>query len=147
MRIDQLKQVKGKAKRRKRVGRGPGSGHGKTSTRGHKGQKARSGARRRLGFEGGQMPLQRRLPKRGFTNPFRRVYQVVNLESLKDLEDQKIITPAVLKKMGLIKREEDPVKLLAKGEVSIPITIKVNAFSKKAKEKIEGCGGKIEEIK
>ncbi len=93
------------------------------------------------------MPLQRRLPKRGFTNPFRRVYQVVNLESLKDLEDQKIITPAVLKKMGLIKREEDPVKLLAKGEVSIPITIKVNAFSKKAKEKIEGCGGKIEEIK
>jgi large subunit ribosomal protein L15 len=93
------------------------------------------------------MPLQRRLPKRGFTSAFKKVYQIVNLESLKDLEDQKIITPAVLKKMGLIKKEDDPVKLLAKGEISIPVTIQVNAFSKKAKEKIESCGGKIEEIK
>jgi len=147
MRIGQLKKVKGAAKKRKRVGRGPGSGHGKTSTRGHKGQKARSGSKRSPRFEGGQMPLQRRLPKRGFTNIFKRAYQIVNLESLKDLQDQKLITPSVLKKIGLIKKENDPVKILAKGEISIPLTIQANAFSKKAKEKIENCGGKIEVIR
>lgn len=147
MRIGELKKAKGKEKKRKRIGRGPGSGHGKTSTRGHKGQKARSGARKRPRFEGGQMPLQRRLPKRGFTNIFRKTYQIVNLESLKDLKDQKTITPAVLKEMGLIKKVGDPVKILAKGEISIALTVQANAFSKKAKEKIEGSGGKIEEMK
>lgn len=147
MRMGQLKKVKGATKKRKRVGRGPGSGHGKTSTRGHKGQKARSGSKRSPRFEGGQMPLQIRLPKRGFTNIFKTVYQIVNLESLKNLQDQELITPSVLKKMGLIKKEDDPVKILAKGEISIPLTIQANAFSKKAKEKIESCGGKIEVIK
>jgi large subunit ribosomal protein L15 len=147
MRMGQLKKVKGTTKKRKRVGRGPGSGHGKTSTRGHKGQMARSGSRKRPRFEGGQMPLQIRLPKRGFTNIFKKVYQIVNLESLKDLQNQALVTPEVLKKMGLIKKEEDPVKILAKGEFSIPITIQAHAFSKKAKEKIESCGGKIEVIR
>lgn len=92
------------------------------------------------------MPLQRRLPKRGFTNIFKKVYQIVNLESFKDLKDQSLITPSVLKKMGLIKKEKDPVKILAKGEISIPLTFHANAFSKKAKEKIENCGGKTEVI-
>ncbi len=147
MRIGQLKKVKGVMKKRKRIGRGPGSGHGKTSTRGHKGQKARSGSKRTPRFEGGQMPLQRRLPKRGFTNIFKKAYQIVNLESLKNLKDQKLITPSVLKKEGLIKKENAPVKILAKGEISFPITIQANAFSKMAKEKIESLGGKTEVIK
>ena len=147
MRIGQIKRLKGVQKKRKRVGRGPGSGHGKTSTRGHKGQMARSGARRTPGFEGGQMPLIRRVPKRGFTNIFKKEYQILNLESLKDLKDQKIITPSLMKKMGLIKREDKSVKILGKGDISVPLTIQANAFSKKAKEKIEGCGGKTEVIK
>ncbi len=147
MRIGELKKAKGTEKRRKRIGRGPGSGHGKTSARGHKGQKARSGAKKRPRFEGGQMPLQRRVPKRGFTNVFRKAYQIVNLESLKDIKDQKMVTPATLREWGLIRRENGPVKILAKGEISIPLIVQANAFSKKAKEKIEACGGKIEEIK
>ena len=147
MRIGQLKRLKGVQKKRKRVGRGPGSGHGKTSTRGHKGQLARSGSKRTPGFEGGQMSLARRLPKRGFTNIFRKEYQILNLESLKDIKDQKMITPQVLKKMGLLRKENKPVKILGRGEITIPLTIQANAFSKKAKEKIEACGGKIEVIK
>jgi len=147
MRIGELKKAKGTEKRRKRIGRGPGSGHGKTSTRGHKGQKARSGARKRPRFEGGQMPLQRRVPKRGFTNVFKKAYQIVNLESFKDIKDQKTVTPAMLRELGLIRSKSDPVKILAKGEISVPLTVQANAFSKKAKEKIEACGGKIEEIK
>ncbi len=147
MRIGQIKRLKGIQKKRKRVGRGPGSGHGKTSTRGHKGQMARSGARRTPGFEGGQMSLVRRLPKRGFTNIFKKEYQILNLESLKKIKDQELITPQVLKKMGLIRKEDEPVKILGKGDISVPLTIQANAFSKKAKEKIEGCGGKAEVIK
>lgn len=146
MRIGQLKRLKGVQKKRKRVGRGPGSGHGKTSTRGHKGQLARSGSKRTPGFEGGQMSLARRLPKRGFTNIFRKKYQILNLESLKDIKDKKIITPQVLKNLGLLRKESKPVKILGRGEISIPFTIQANAFSKKAKEKIEACGGKIEVI-
>jgi large subunit ribosomal protein L15 len=147
MRMGQLKRLKGVQKKRKRVGRGPGSGHGKTSTRGHKGQLARSGSKRTPGFEGGQMSLARRLPKRGFTNIFKKEYQILNLESLKDIKDQNMITPQVLKKLGLIRKDDKPVKILGKGEISIPLTVQANAFSKKAKEKIEGCGGKIEVIK
>lgn len=147
MRMGQLKRLKGIRKKKKRVGRGPGSGHGKTSTRGHKGQMARSGAKKTPGFEGGQMPLARRLPKRGFTNIFKKEYQIVNLDSLKDLKDQKMITPSIMKKLGLIRKEEEPVKILGKGDISIPLTVQANAFSKKAKEKIESCGGKIEVIK
>jgi large subunit ribosomal protein L15 len=147
MRIGQLKRLKGVQKKRKRVGRGPGSGHGKTSTRGHKGQLARSGSKRTPGFEGGQMSLARRLPKRGFTNIFRKEYQILNLESLKDIKDQKMITPQVLKKLGLLRKVNKPVKILGRGEITIPLTIQANAFSKKAREKIEACGGKIEVIK
>jgi large subunit ribosomal protein L15 len=144
--LGNLKPSSGAVKKRKRVGRGPGSGHGKTSTRGHKGQKARSGAKRRAWFEGGQMPIQRRVPKRGFTNIFKKEYQIVNLASLSKCRDQEIISPLVMKDSGLIKKMDLPVKILGDGEVSGPITVQANAFSKKAKEKIEALGGKAEKI-
>lgn len=145
--LGNLEKVKGCAKKRKRVGRGPGSGHGKTSTRGHKGQMARAGAKRRPWFEGGQMPLQRRVPKRGFTNIFKKEYQIVNLESLSECGKEQVITPKVLKSMGLIKKEKKPVKILGEGKLSLPLTVFANAFSKKAKEEIEACGGKAEVLK
>jgi len=141
-----LKSSSGSVKKRKRIGRGPGSGHGKTSTRGHKGQKARSGAKRRPWFEGGQMPIQRRVPKRGFTNIFRKEYQIVDLASLSKCKDREVISPLVMKEFGLIKKVDLPVKILADGEVSGSVTVQANAFSKKAKEKIETLGGKAEVI-
>jgi large subunit ribosomal protein L15 len=144
--LGNLKPSSGSIKRRKRIGRGPGSGHGKTSTRGHKGQKARSGARRKPWFEGGQMPLQRRLPKRGFTNIFKKEYQIVNLASLSKCKDQEVISPLVMKNFGLIKRVDVPVKILGEGEISVSVTVQANVFSKKAKEKIEALGGKAEVI-
>jgi large subunit ribosomal protein L15 len=144
--LGNLKPSSGSVKKRKRIGRGPGSGHGKTSTRGHKGQKARSGAKRRAWFEGGQMPLQRRIPKRGFTNIFKREYQIVNLASLSKCRNQKVISPLVMKDFGLIKKVDLPVKILGDGEVAGSITVQANAFSKKAKEKIEALGGKTEII-
>ena len=143
VRLGNLKPSSGAVKKRKRIGRGPGSGHGKTSTRGHKGQKARSGAKRRAWFEGGQMPLQRRVPKRGFTNIFKKEYQIVNLASLSKCRDQEVISPLVMKDFGLLKKLDLPVKILGDGEVSGPVTVQANAFSKKAKEKIEALGGKI----
>jgi large subunit ribosomal protein L15 len=144
--LGNLEPSSGSAKRRKRIGRGPGSGHGKTSTRGHKGQKARSGAKRRSWFEGGQMPVQRRVPKRGFTNIFRKEYQIVNLASLSKCADQAVISPSVMKNFGLLKRKDLPVKILGDGELSGSITVQANAFSKKAKEKIEASGAKAEVI-
>jgi len=144
--LGNLKPSPGSVKKRKRIGRGPGSGHGKTSTRGHKGQKARSGAKRKPWFEGGQMPIQRRLPKRGFTNIFKKEYQIVNLASLSKCKGQEIISPLVMKKLGLIKKLNTPVKILGEGEIPGSITIQANAFSKKAKEKIEVLGGKAEVI-
>jgi large subunit ribosomal protein L15 len=144
--LGNLKPSSGSSKRRKRIGRGPGSGHGKTSTRGHKGQKARSGAKRRPWFEGGQMPIQRRVPKRGFTNIFRKEYQIVNLASLSRCTDQELISPLVMKNFGLLKKSDLPVKILGDGELSGSITVQANAFSKKAKEKIEALGGKAEII-
>lgn len=146
IKLGNLKPSAGSVKKRKRIGRGPGSGHGKTSTRGHKGQKARSGAKRKPWFEGGQMPIQRRLPKRGFTNIYKKEYQIVNLASLSKCKDQEIISPLVMKKLGLIKKLNMPVKILGEGEISGSITIQANAFSKKAKEKIEVLGGKAEVI-
>lgn len=144
--LGNLKPPSGAVKKRKRIGRGPGSGHGKTSTRGHKGQKARSGAKRKAWSEGGQMPLQRRLPKRGFTNIFKKEYQIVNLASLSKCKDKEVISPLVMKEFGLIKKLNLPVKILGDGEVAGPITVQAKAFSKKAKEKLEALGGKAEVI-
>jgi len=131
------------SEKRKRVGRGMGSGMGKTATRGNKGQRSRSGSRLMRGFEGGQMPLHRRLPKRGFTNIFRQEYAVVNLEKLAGL-GESTITPDVLVKAGLIKRAEQLVKILGEGEVSSALTVQAHKFSKSAQEKITKAGGKFE---
>jgi large subunit ribosomal protein L15 len=127
---------------KKRVGRGMGSGMGKTSTRGHKGQRSRSGSRMMRGFEGGQMPLHRRMPKRGFTNIFRKEFNVVNLERLVAL-GQTTITPEVLRKAGVINTKH-PVKILGDGEISIALTVHAHKFSKSAQEKIIKAGGKFE---
>ena len=127
---------------KKRVGRGMGSGMGKTSTRGHKGQRSRSGSRMMRGFEGGQMPLHRRIPKRGFTNIFRKEFNIVNLERLAGL-GETMITPEVLRKAGVISTKH-PVKILGDGELSIALTIHAHKFSKSAQEKITKAGGKFE---
>jgi len=127
---------------KKRVGRGMGSGMGKTSTRGHKGQRSRSGSRMMRGFEGGQMPLHRRMPKRGFTNIFRKEFNIVNLERLAGL-GETMITPEVLRKAGVISTKH-PVKILGDGELSIALTIHAHKFSKSAQEKITKAGGKFE---
>ena len=144
MRIHDLSPLKGLRKRRKRVGRGPGSGHGKTSCRGHKGQKSRSGGSIRRGFEGGQMPLQRRLPKRGFTNIFKRHYALIHVRDLERFSPDSDLDTEVLRNAGLVKRVKDGVKLLGDGEISHPVTIRVNRVSKTAREKIEAAGGKVE---
>jgi large subunit ribosomal protein L15 len=128
---------------KKRVGRGMGSGMGKTSTRGHKGQGSRSGSRQKRGFEGGQMPLHRRLPKRGFTNIFRTEYQVVNLADLANLGEAEI-TPEVLRKSRLIKGKNSLIKVLGDGELTSAITVHAHKFSKTAQEKITKAGGKAE---
>ena len=152
-RIGNLSSSFGSTKKRKRVGRGPGSGHGKTSTRGHKGQKARAGAKFRAWTEGGQMPLQRRLPKRGFTNIFKKEFQIVNLSTLSRVVSQtevpltEIISPQRMKEAGMIKNTNVPIKILGDGEITKAVTVQANAFSKKAKEKIEAVGGKVEVIR
>ncbi len=147
MKLGELAKSVGSTKKRKRIGRGPGSGHGKTSTRGHKGQKARAGSGRRAWSEGGQMPLQRRLPKRGFTNIFKIEYQIVNVGSLERCMDEKVINPEVLREKGIIKKSNVRVKILAQGEISRAVIVQAHAFSKKAQEKISFAGGKAEVIK
>ncbi len=140
--ITDIKPNKKALKSRKRVGRGPGSGWGKTAGRGANGQKSRSGYSRRFGFEGGQMPLVRRIPKRGFSNyPFKKEYQIVNIEDLKRVKGNEI-TLDVLKKFGLIKKEKGLVKILSNGEIDRAITVYAHKFSEKAKQKIEAKGGK-----
>jgi large subunit ribosomal protein L15 len=146
MKLDDLRPALGAVTRRKRVGRGPGSGHGKTSTKGHKGQKARSGGGKTSGFEGGQMPLYRRLPKRGFL-PYggKTKYAVVNLESLGVFAAGSVVDPEGLVKAGLVKRgARGRVKLLGEGEVAHALTVRVHAVSEAARTKIEGQGGRIE---
>ncbi len=143
MNLSTLRAPRKASEKRKRVGRGMGSGMGKTSTRGHKGQRSRSGSRMMRGFEGGQMPLHRRVPKRGFTNIFRKEYAVVNLEKLAAL-GQTTITPAVLRQAGLVKRAGDRVKILGDGELSAALTVQAHKFSKTAQEKITKAGGKFE---
>ena len=144
MDLSTLTPPRGSRKQRKRVGRGEGSGHGGTSCKGHKGQKARSGGKTALGFEGGQMPLHRRVPKRGFTNIFREEYAIVNLDRLAAL-GQTEITPDVLKKAGVIHGKK-PVKVLGDGELTKKLTVCANAFSATAKAKIEAKGGKCEVV-
>ena len=142
MNLSTLKAPRKANEKKKRVGRGMGSGMGKTSTRGHKGQRSRSGSRSMRGFEGGQMPLHRRLPKRGFTNIFRVEYEVVNLERLAELGETEI-TPEVLRKAGVVSSKKTLVKVLGAGELSKALTVHAHKFSKSAQEKIEKAGGKI----
>ncbi|NLM52688.1 MAG: 50S ribosomal protein L15 [Firmicutes bacterium] len=146
MYLHELKSPHGARKAKKRVGRGISSGWGKTSTRGHKGQKARSGGGVRPGFEGGQMPLQRAVPKRGFTSVFKKVYNEINVERLNVFADGTEVTPEVLKQKGLIKSLKDGVKILGGGDLEKALTVKAQGFSKTAVEKIEKAGGKVEVI-
>ena len=145
MSLHNLKPAKGSVRKRKRVGRGPGSGTGKTAGRGEKGQKSRSGYSRKIGFEGGQMPLHRRVPKRGFTNAlFRKEFAEVNISRLEVFEEGTIVTPEVLVKRGIVKQVRDGVKILAKGDLTKALTVHAHKFSEKAKERIAGLGGKVE---
>lgn len=146
MKIEDLKTAVGKSRKVKRVGRGIGSGHGKTSCKGHKGQKARSGGTKGPGFEGGQMPLQRRLPKRGFKNRFAVNYAVINLKDLIKIEGVDTITPEILLEKGILKDLKDGLKILGEGEIRKPIIIKADAFSAAALSKITASGGKAEII-
>ena len=146
MKLDNLSPAPKSVKKSKRVGRGCSSGHGFTSCRGSKGQNSRSGGGVRRGFEGGQMPLYRRIPKRGFTNIFKKNINIVNLEKLNVFKDGDIVTPQKLTEEGIIKKIGDGVKILAKGKINKKLTIRANRFSRKAIEEIKLAGGKIEVI-
>ncbi len=143
MNLSNLRAPRKASENKKRVGRGMGSGMGKTSTRGHKGQRSRSGSRMMRGFEGGQMPLHRRVPKRGFTNIFRTEYEVVNLERLASLGESEI-TPELLRKTGIVSSKNTLVKVLGQGDLSKALTVRAHKFSKSAQDKIEKAGGKIQ---
>ncbi|MBI4002099.1 MAG: 50S ribosomal protein L15 [Nitrospira defluvii] len=147
MKLHDLAPSRGAKHKRKRIGRGPGSGHGKTATKGHKGLKARSGGGKRPGFEGGQMPLIRRVPKYGFTNQFRTEYTIINLKSLADLETTEAITPQLLMNAGLVRRKGQLIKILAQGEVTRPLVVQAHKFSKSAEAKIQAAGGRAEVIR
>jgi large subunit ribosomal protein L15 len=144
--LNQLKPVPGSRIRRKRVGRGPGSGHGKTACRGHKGQNARSGGGVRPGFEGGQMPLQRRTPKRGFTNIFKKRFALVNVKDLKKFEANSVVDPAALIEKGIIRKVHDGVKILGVGDIQVSLTVRVHKISSSAARKIEKAAGRVEVI-
>ena len=144
MKLHDLKPAVGATTAPKRLGRGTGSGLGKTSGKGHKGAKARSGGGKRPGFEGGQMPLTMRLPKRGFTNKWRVEYATVNVERLNIFEDGATVNPVELVESGILKNVQDGVKILGNGEISKKLTVQANKFSQSAKEKIEAAGGKVE---
>ena len=144
MKLGTLKPPEGSQRRKKRVGRGIGSGHGKTACRGTKGQRSRSGKGVPPGFEGGQMPLQRRVPKRGFTNIFKKRFAVVNLKDLNRFEANTIVDVETLRKAGLVKKVHDGVKILGRGKITIPLTLRVHRVSKGAAEKIVAAQGRIE---
>ena len=146
MKLNEMTYTEGARRESKRIGRGHGSGNGKTAGKGHKGQNARSGGGVRLGFEGGQTPLSRRLPKRGFTNFNRKEYAIVNVESLNVFEDGTVVTPELLKETGLVKKELDGVKVLGNGELIKKLTVQANKFSASATTVIEQAGGKAEVI-
>ena len=144
MKLHDLKPAVGATAAPKRLGRGVGSGLGKTSGKGHKGAKARSGGGKRPGFEGGQMPLTMRLPKRGFTNKWRVEYATVNVDRLNIFEDGEVVSPVELIQAGILKNVQDGVKILGNGEISKKLTVQANKFTASAKEKIEAAGGKVE---
>lgn len=149
MKLNDLRPAAGGGtKARKRLGRGMSSGHGKTSGRGHDGQNSRSGGGTRVGFEGGQMPLFRRVPKRGFTNIFAKEYATINLDELNRFEENTVVTPELLFSEGIVKRgkAKDGVKILGDGELTVKLTVQSQKFSKSAAEKIEAAGGKVEVI-
>lgn len=146
MKLHELKPAEGATTSPKRLGRGVGSGLGKTSGKGHKGAKARSGGGKRPGFEGGQMPLTMRLPKRGFTNNFRKEFVAINVERLEVFEDGMTVTPVELIEYGVIKKIDDGVKIMGNGELTKKLTVLANKFTAAAKEKIEAAGGKAEVI-
>ncbi|MBQ8945015.1 MAG: 50S ribosomal protein L15 [Clostridia bacterium] len=146
MKLHDLSPAAGSTKARKRIGRGPASGQGKTAGKGHKGQLARAGRGMRAGFEGGQMPLQRRVPKRGFNNIFRTEYAIVYISALDAFYDGETVTVEALVEKGIVKKTLDGVKILGNGEISKKLTVQANAFSDSAKSKIEAAGGKAEVI-
>lgn len=146
MKLNDLAPEKGHKKSRKRVGRGPGSGSAKTAGRGHKGQNARSGGGVRPGYEGGQMPIHRRLPKRGFKNHFKKMFAIINVQELNRFDAQSVIDEAMLVKSGLVKGPRDGIKVLGEGEIKVPLTVRINKISESARQKIEGAGGRIEVI-
>ena len=146
MELGKLKPKKGARHAKKRVGRGPGSGHGKTAGRGEKGQKSRSGFHRMLGFEGGQMPLHRRLPKRGFTNIFKKVVAVVNVSDLERFENGSTVDESALRQAGLVKGQKDRIKILGNGKLTKKLTVHAAKFSESARRQIEAAGGSCQEI-
>ena len=146
MKLEELKPPEGSRKKRKRVGRGIGSGHGKTACKGAKGQKARTGGGIKAGFEGGQMPLQRRLPKRGFRPPFRNRFTIVHLKDLNRFPKDTVVEPDLLFQSGLLRKKDEAVKLLSDGELQHPLTIRVHQASKAALQKVEAASGRVEVI-
>jgi len=146
MRLSELSPSPGSKHKKKRVGRGPGSGSGKTAARGHKGQNSRAGGGTKPGFEGGQMPLVRRIPKRGFTNIFRQTWTIVNLRDLKRFPAEAVVDKEALKAAGLVKSQAKRIKLLGQGEVTVSLVVKVQAVSSQARSRIEAAGGRVEVI-
>jgi len=146
MKQNALKPSAGSRKNRKRIGRGPGSGTGKTAARGENGQKSRSGYSQKRGFEGGQMPLKRRIPKRGFTNIFRTEYRTVNVDRLNELPAGSEVTPELLQRQGLLRKGDRPVKVLGNGELKVALTVRAHKYTGSAAQKIEAAGGKAELI-
>lgn len=147
MKLGELKISEGARKKKKRIGCGPGSGHGKTCCRGHKGQKSRSGSRSHPWFEGGQMPLQRRVPKRGFHNRFKKVYQIINIKDLDRFSKDTTVDPKGLVSAGLVKTERVKIKLLGDGQIDRPLKISVHACTKSARERVEKAGGEVQLLK
>jgi len=146
MNLGSLKPPEGARKKRKRVGRGDGSGHGGTSCKGHKGQNARSGGKVRSGFEGGQMPLSRRLPKRGFRNPSRKEIVTVNIIQLNKFPEGSVIDEDALVRIGIVKNKKDGIKVLGRGSIEYPVSLKMNMVSRGARDKIEAAGGSVIEV-
>jgi large subunit ribosomal protein L15 len=146
MKLEELKPPEGSRKKRKRVGRGIGSGHGKTACKGAKGQKARSGGGIKAGFEGGQMPLQRRLPKRGFRSPFKKRFAILHIKDLNRFPKDTVVGPELLVEAGMIRNKEEPIKLLSDGDLQHPLTIRVHQASKAALQKVEAASGRVEVI-
>jgi large subunit ribosomal protein L15 len=146
MRLSELQPSPGSKHKKKRVGRGPGSGWGKTAARGFKGQNSRAGGGTKPGFEGGQMPLTRRIPKRGFNNIFRQAWTIINLRDLNRFPADSVVDEAALKAAGLVKNQVKHIKLLGQGEVTVPLVIKIQAVSSQAKSRIEAAGGRVEVV-